>query len=189
MIATVAFSANLFVAPASYFQNRYLDDVRGYSAAGIALFTLATATPASIGFVVGGRMADTTGRRRMLAISLPLATTLLVLSFMTGGWPMWVAAFGGGLVGGMAYPAFAVYRTELFPTARRGQAGGTIAATALVGGSIGLLLAGWLLSRGWTYGSVMGTLALGQVAAATIVFTTYPETAHRSLEEINPQDA
>ena len=35
----------------------------------------------------------------------------------------------------------------------------------------------------------MGLLACGQVVAALIVFTTYPETAHRSLEEINPQDA
>ena len=35
-----AFFANLFVAPASFFQNRYLDDVRGYTGGGIALFTL-----------------------------------------------------------------------------------------------------------------------------------------------------
>ncbi len=189
IITSVAFMANLFVAPASYFQNRYLDDVRGYSGSGIALFTIATATPASIGFVVGGRVADTTGRRRLLALSLPIATALLVASFTTGGWPMWMAAFGGGLIGGMAYPAFSVYRTELFPTARRAQAGGLIAAMALIGGSIGLLLAGELLDRGWSYGAVMATLAIAQVFAALIVFTTYPETAHRSLEELNPEDA
>ena len=189
IIAVVAFMANLFIAPASYFQNRYLSDVRGYSAAGISLFTLTTATPASLGFVVGGRIADTAGRRRLLATALPVATALLVISFATHGWPMWLAAFGGGLVGGMAYPAFAVYRTELFPTGRRGQAGGLIAATALVGGSLGLIVAGALLDRGWSYARVMGMLAIAQVAAAVIVYTTYPETAHRSLEEINPQDA
>ena len=189
IIATVAFTANLFIAPASYFQNRYLSDVRGYSAAGISLFTLATATPASLGFVLGGRVADTTGRRRLLAVSLPAATLLLVASFTVGGWPMWLAAFAGGLVAGMAYPAFAVYRTELFPTGRRGQAGGVIVATALIGGSLGLIAAGVLLDLGWSYGAVMGTLALGQAVAATIVLTSYPETAHRSLEEINPEDA
>jgi MFS family permease len=189
IIASVAFIANLFIAPASYFQNRYLDDVRGYSGAGIALFTLTTATPASIGFVLGGRLADIRGRRRVLALSLPLATAMLVISFMVGGWPMWVAAFFAGLIGGIAYPAFAVYRTELFPTGRRGQAGGMLAAMALIGGSLGLIAAGLLLDRGWSYGSVMGMLASGQVLAALIVFLTYPETAHRSLEEINPQDA
>jgi MFS family permease len=189
IISSVAFIANLFIAPASYFQNRYLDDVRGYSATGITMFTLTTATPASLGFVLGGRMADTRGRRRVLALSLPFATAALVVSFMVGGWPMWLAAFCGGLIGGMAYPAFAVYRTELFPTGRRGQAGGMLAAMALIGGSIGLIVAGQLLDRGWSYGRVMGTLACGQVVAAIIVFVTYPETAHRSLEDINPEDA
>jgi MFS family permease len=185
----VAASANLFVAPASFFQNRYLDDVRGYSGAGIALFTLATATPASVGFVIGGRIADTTGRRRVLAATMPAATALLVLSFIVGGPLMWASAFLGGLLGGVAYPAFAVYRTEMFPTGRRGQAGGLLATAALLGGSVGLLLAGWLLDQGWSYGQVMALLATGQVVAATIVLARYPETAHRALEDINPEDA
>lgn len=189
IIASVAFIANLFIAPASFFQNRYLDDVRGYTSTGITLFTITTATPASLGFVLGGRLADTRGRRRVLALSLPVATAALVVSFSVGHWPMWLAAFLGGLIGGMAYPAFSVYRNELFPTGRRGQTSGIIAAMALVGGSIGLIIAGVLLDRGWSYGAVMGLLACGQVVAALIVFTTYPETAHRSLEEINPQDA
>lgn len=188
-IAAVAFMGNLFVAPASYFQNRYLDDVRGYSGAGIAAFTIVTATPASIGFVLGGRLADTAGRRRVLTLAIPGATTGLVVSFMVSGWPMWAAAFIGGLVAGIAYPAFAVYRAELFPTGRRGQAGGFIAAMALVGGSVGLVIAGVMLDRKWSYGTTMGTLALAQVVTAGIVFFTYPETAHRTLEELNPVDA
>jgi MFS family permease len=189
MIAGVGLAANLFVAPASYFQNRYLDDVRGYSGAGIALFTIATATPASVGLVLGGRLADTRGRRRLLGTALPASTALLICSFfLSGGW-MWTAAFFGGLLGGVAYPAFAVYRTELFPTARRGQVGGFVAATGLVGGSVGLITAGVLLDRGWSYGSVMAMLGTGQLVAATIVLLTFPETAHRALEDLNPDDA
>jgi len=189
IIATVAFSANLFVASASYFQNRYLHNVRGYSGAGIAAFTLTTATPASLGFVIGGRIADTTGRRRLLATTMPIATTMLVLSFCVGGPLMWLSAFLAGLLGGISYPAFSVYRTELFPTTRRGQAGGLLTAAALLGGSIGLLIAGRLLHDGWSYGAAMALLALGQVVAATVVWFTYPETAHRTLEELNPADA
>ena len=49
IIASVAFIANLFIAPASFFQNRYLDDVRGYSSTGITLFTITTATPGVAG--------------------------------------------------------------------------------------------------------------------------------------------
>ena len=187
-IATVAFLGNLFVAPASYFQNRYLDDVRGYSGAGIALFTIATATPASLGFVLGGRLADTAGRRRVLSLAIPLATCGAVVSFTVGGWVMWAAAFLGGLVAGTGFPAFAVYRTEMFPTGRRGQAGGMLAALALVGGRFGLILAGMLLDHGWSYGATMGLLATAQLVTASIVFLTYPETAHRTLEELNPAD-
>ena len=120
----VAVLANMFVAPASFFQNRYLEDVRGYSAALIALFTLATATPAGIGLIVGGRLADVRGRRRLLAVALPLATALIVVSFAVGGAPMWLARSLGGFVGAIAYPALAVYRAELFPTGNRGRAPG-----------------------------------------------------------------
>lgn len=188
-IASVFIFANLFVAPASFFQNRYLDEVRGYSGAGIALFTVATATPASLGFVLGGRIADVVGRRRVLAVAMPLGTALLTASFLVGGAPMWWFAGFGGLAGGAAYPAFAVYRTELFPTARRGQIGGYIAALALAGGSVGLLATGALLDRGWSYFHVMATLAAGQVVATIIAVSSYPETAHRVLEELNPEDA
>ena len=44
-LATVAACANFFVAPASFFQNRYLREVRGFDAWMIAIFTLTTATP------------------------------------------------------------------------------------------------------------------------------------------------
>jgi MFS family permease len=189
IISSVAFFGNLFIAPASYFQNRYLDDVRGFNGATIAIFTLATATPASIGFVIGGKLADLRGRRLILATMVPSATSALVVSFWVGGWPMWVAAFIGGLFAGVAYPAFAVYRSELFPTGRRGRAGGFIVTLGLAGGSIGILIAGQLLDRGWSYGTTMSLLALAQVVTATVVFTTYPETAHRTLEELNPEDA
>ncbi len=89
--SAVAFSANLFVAPASFFQNRYLDDVRGYSGGGIALFTIVTATPFGIGVLVGGRIADRTGRRVLGAVSVLIGTTLIVTSFGVAGWQMWLS--------------------------------------------------------------------------------------------------
>ena len=54
VLASVALLANLFVAPASLFQNGYLKDIRGFSATTIAIFTIATATPAGIGLILGG---------------------------------------------------------------------------------------------------------------------------------------
>jgi MFS family permease len=187
-IAAVAIGANFFIAPASAFQNRYLDEVRGFSASTIAVFTLLTATPAGLGLVVGGKLADVRGRRRVVAFGLPTATALVLTSFVVGGPPMWLAAFGGGFVGGIAYPALAVYRAELFPTGNRGRAAGILTTAALLGGIGGLQLVGRLLDRGLSYGAVIGVTALGQVAAVLVVWWKFPETAHRTLEELNPED-
>jgi MFS family permease len=188
-LATVAVAANVFVAPASFFQNAYLRDARGFSGSLIAVFTIATATPAGIGLVIGGRTADVRGRRRLLATALPVATILIVVSFAVAGAPMWVAAFAGGFVGSLAYPALAVYRAELFPTGNRGRAAGLLTASALLGGIGGLLLAGALLDGGWPHARVMALLALGQVVVVVTVLSSFPETAHRELEDLNPEDA
>jgi methionine-rich copper-binding protein CopC len=34
----------------------------------------------------------------------------------------------------------------------------------------------------------MGLLALGQIVVVITVLTSFPETAHRGLEELNPED-
>jgi MFS family permease len=189
VLAVVAVCVNFFVAPASAFQNRYLDEVRGFSASEIAVFTLVTATPAGLGLVIGGKLADIRGRRRLIALTIPIATVLILGSFIVAGPPMWFAAFGGGFVGGIAYPALAVYRAELFPTGNRGRAAGMVTAAALLGGIAGLQLVGRLLDGGATYGGVIGIVALGQLVAVVVVLTRFPETAHRTLEDLNPEDA
>lgn len=186
-IAAVSFFANIFVAPASFFQNRYLDEVRGLSATAVTIFTIGTATPAALGFVVGGRIADVHGRKRLLVAALPMATALLIWSFSASGIGLWLGAFGAGFTGGIAYPAFAVYRTEMFPTGNRGRAAGLITASALVGGSFGLLASGRLLDNGWSYGKTMALMAIGEVVAVLIILTRYPETAHKDLDELNPE--
>jgi MFS family permease len=188
-MAAIAFFGNLFVAPASFFQNRYLDEVRGFSGFGITLFTIATATPAAIGLMLGGRLADNYGRRVVGAVSLVSGSALIAVHFAVGGPAMWLSAVIGGIVLGVAVPALVVYRTELFPTANRGRAGGVITTSALIGGIIGLIITGLAVEGGNTYGSVLGMLALGQVVVAALVLRRLPESAHRELEELNPEDA
>jgi MFS family permease len=188
LLGIVAVAANLFIAPASFFQNAYLREVREYSATMIAIFTLVTATPAAIGLILGGRIADLRGRKALIALALPVSTVLLVLAFSVGGAPMWIATFGGGLLASLAYPALAVYRSELFPTAHRSRAAGLLTTVALLGGIIGLLLAGAALEANWGYGPIMAVLALGQAIVVITVLSSYPETARRSLEDLNPSD-
>ena len=35
----------------------------------------------------------------------------------------------------------------------------------------------------------VGLVALGQVIVVSVVLTRFPETAHRELEDLNPEDA
>ena len=189
LVAATLICGNFFIAPASFFQNRYLNDVRGLSATMVAVFTLCTATPAALGLVVGGRLADLHGRRRLIAGAIPIATGALVVSFTVAGPAMWAGAFVGGFVGGIAYPALAVYRAELFPTGNRGRANGWLTASALGGGILGILLVGQLADRDVPYSQAIGLVALGQLVVVVLVLTRFPETAHRSLEELNPEDS
>lgn len=184
----VAFFGNMLLSPASFFQNTFLKDERGFSAGMVSLFTIVTATPAVIGLVVGGRVADRSGRRRLAVVCAPTGALLIALSFTFSGPLMWWSAIIGAIVAAAAYPPLAVYRTELFPTGNRGRAAYLILASALLGGSISLLLTGAIVDGGTPYGPVMLALVGGPVVVALIVAFTYPETARRELEELNPED-
>ena len=116
---------NLFVAPASAFQNRYLKNERGYSASRISLLTLVTNTPGGIGIIAGGRLADMRGRRIVGSVALFGGTLCTVWFFFASGWTLWVASTIGAIVGAAAVPALGVYSAELLPdvAARPGQRG------------------------------------------------------------------
>ena len=186
-ICSVVFLTNLYIATASIFQNRYLKDDRDYSAALVAIFTVVTSSPASLGLILGGRIADERGRRILGTVLVPIGAFLLALSFSVSGPLMWVVAILGGFAFGMSYPALAVYRGELFPTGVRGLAGGIIMTSALVGGSLGLIGAGRVLDTGVSYGTVMMCLVLGPLVASLVVWFRYPETAHLELEDITTE--
>jgi MFS family permease len=188
LLSAVAFAGNIFIAPASFFQNRYLTDVHGFSGGMIAVFSIAVGTPAAIGLILGGRIADTSGRKRLIAVALPLSTAAVVGAYSFGGPALWLFALLGGIFGSAAYPALAVYRAELFPTGNRSSAAALVTAAALIGGIGGLLATGWLLDADHSYSSVMMMLAGGQIVVTVLVVTAYPETAHRELEDLNPED-
>jgi MFS family permease len=180
---------NLFVAPASAFQNRYLKNERGFSASRISALTLLTNTPGGIGIIVGGRLADLRGRRIVGSIALFGGTVCTVWFFFAQGWTMWLASAIGAIVGAASVPALGVYSAELFPTSLRGKANAAITVLALIGSGIGLVAAGAMSDRWGEFAPGMALLALGPMMVCALVLKLYPETAHRELEELNPEDA
>jgi MFS family permease len=189
LLAVASFFALIFLAPASQFQNEFLRSEHGFSAAQIALFTVLTTTPGGVGIVVGGRLADLRGRRPIGAIGTVGGALLLALSYQVGGAALWATATIGTLVAAMTVPALGVYGPELFPTSLRGRANGLITLAGVIGSSTGLLIAGRLADRWDAFGPGMALLAIGPLIVAALVLTLYPETAHRELEELNPEDA
>ncbi len=189
LLGISAVLANLYLAPYSQFSNRFLRSDLGFSGGRIGLFSVVVGTPAAIGIVAGGRIADVRGRRIVAAVALIGGTACtLAFFFSGGGWTLWVWATIGGVLSAAAVPALGVYRPELFPTGLRGKANGLISLSALVGSAIGLTGAGVMSDRFGDIGPAMAILAAGPFALAVLVLIAYPETAHRQLEELNPED-
>lgn len=176
-----------FATPASQLQNEFLRDERGMSATAIALFTLLTVTPAGIGVVIGGHIADTRGRRIIGAIGVSGGAVLTTAIYFASGWMMWLWSLIAGIVGSVALPVLAVYGPELFPTSLRGRANGIVTLFNVVGSTLGLLIAGQLADHlGVARG--LGLLLVGPLILGGLFLTLYPETARRDLDELNPED-
>lgn len=189
LLAASALLLALFTAPAAQLMNEFLREERGFSAARISLFTLLTNTPGGIGIVIGGRLADTRGRRMVGAIGVIGGVAFTVAMVLSSGWPMWALSALGAVVGAMVVPSLGVYGPELFPTSLRGKANGAITILGVTGSVVGLFVAGYLVERWGGLGPALTVLAIGPLAMAILVLVAYPETVHRELEELNPEDA
>jgi MFS family permease len=188
MLAVSGLLLALFTAPASQLLNEFLRDEQGYAAWEITAFSILTNTPGGIGLVIGGRLADTRGRRPVGAFGVAAGSLLTVAMVLLGGAPMWILSIAAAIAGAMVVPAIGVYGPELFPTSLRGRANGVLYLLAVVGSVTGLLVAGVLSERWDGLGPALALLSLGPLAMAVMVLVAYPETAHLELEELNPED-
>jgi MFS family permease len=188
LLAVAAFLILVFAAPASQFQNEFLRDERGFSALRITIFTLLSGTPAGLGVWFGGRLAEGVGRRRVGAVGLAGGAVLVGLSFLSHGAPLWALSIVGTMLAGLTVPAMRIYGPELFPTRLRARANGITTLVGVTGSVVGVLIAGTVGDR-YGLGLPIAALALAPIIVAVLVITVYPETANRTLEELNPRDA
>jgi putative MFS transporter len=179
----------LFIAPASQYQTVFLRRERGFSAARISLFAIGTNVWGGIGIVAGGRLADVRGRRVVAAVGIVGGVGCTVLMFFAAGWTIWAWSVIASIVGAVTVPALGVYGPELFPTSLRGRANGIISGLGRVGSVLGLVVIALLVNDGEPLAPIIALLAIGPALLAVLVLAAYPETAHRELEDLNPEDA
>ena len=188
LLGSVFFLVAFFLSPIDWFRNEYLREEHGFSASQISLFVITTATPGGIGLYFAGRIADLRGRRVVIATAVTVGLGSIVAFYNGQGAMLWVFALGATIVASGLLPALGVFRGEMFPTAIRARAGALAAIMGVVGGSLGILLAGWLRSQWGAFGPVIVLLWIGPLIAAAIVWFRFVEGANRELEELNPED-
>lgn len=177
----------MFAAPASTLNTDYLREVHDFSAERVTLFKLVTSTPIGIGVVIAGWLADRRGRKIIGAIGITFGALFTVLEYNSSGSLLWASAIIGTVVGGAVVPTLGVYGPELFGTLRRGRNNAITTMAGVLGSVSGLLGASWLLDR-TDYGTTFMFLAIGPLIVAGLLLFVFPETARKSLEDINPED-
>ncbi|HLF41680.1 MAG TPA: MFS transporter, partial [Acidimicrobiia bacterium] len=188
VLVAASFLFAIFSAPTSQFTNRYLQDVRDFSGLDITIFRAITqGFPGFIGIVIGGRLAETKGRRPVAAWALTAGTLAEISFLLFGGAALWVSSAAAIVLGGIAAPALGAFSGELFPTEIRGTANGLLLVAGVIGSVVGLLTAG-VLSDHIGLGPALAILGVPSLLAAAVLIPKLPESAARPLDEVSPSE-
>jgi len=174
---------NVFMAITLAFSiERLVGDV-GLATTVAVLLSLLGGTAGSMGFFLGGRLADTIGRRSTSIISLALVLTGGLTLYWSESVPVLAGAITVGTFGSFAFvPSAASHRTELFPTAFRTTANAAGAYFGMIGSAIGLLIGRFTIdSIGLSQTvTVLGLGVVGGVALTMLL----PETQGQELDSV-----
>jgi MFS family permease len=190
LILALGFLIQAFALPTSQFLNQFLRTERGYSAPHIVLYNVFTTIPGALGLFGGGRLADRYGRKVVAGFAMVVGSAAMVGGYLTWGWEMWAFHMVAQVLAGALIPATAILGPEIFPTTLRATAFGAFTVSQSVGSVLGLLVVG-LLSEPAYFGKLgipIAIVSAGPFLMALILLRWFPETAHRELEEINPED-
>ena len=179
-IAGVSFFVSAFSAPAfDFVLERLINDLAWESSAARFLLIAASGLGA-FGLLIGGRMADQTGRRPTAAIALALGLAGgLGFYFLDSGWFLALAIFIATLGATMLTPALGALRAELFPTRVRATSAGWVTNAAILGSIGGFLLGSVLIDR-IGLPLTVASLSVGLVFAILLVLRL-PETKGMDL--------
>ena len=187
VLVVTGFLFAIFAAPSSQLTNDYLSDVRGFSGLDITIFRAITqGFPGLVGIAIGGRLAETRGRRPVAAIALFAGTAAQMIFFLYGSVVLWVSSAAAITLGGIAAPALGAFSGEMFPTEIRGTANAFLVVAGVSGAAVGLLFTGNLSGR-LGRGEAIALTGIASLVASLLVLRL-PETADRALDEVSPSE-
>lgn len=189
LVGVLALFSALYGSPAGRFQGRYIQNALGYTPGMYVLFTVVTTLPGGAGMIIGGRLADSIGRRKVGITAATVGATSQALLYWLSGAPLWIASSIGSLISAMWIPALGSYTTELFPTSLRSSASTVSHAVGMGSGAAGTFVAGLLIVSLGGYAPAILVLLPFALISAFLMYLFFPETARRELEEISPDIA
>ena len=179
----------IFAVPAGQFQTQFLRDERHYSALAISLLEQLSGTLGGLGVLVGGRMADTRGRRPVGVACVGGATLFTLAAYLTHAWLMWASATASQFFLYAAAPVLGVYGAELFATKAMARSAGLVSAASSVGAVAGLVLMGWWASKMGSFAPALALLAAGPAVLLVLLLLAYPESAGGNLDDLSADRA
>jgi MFS family permease len=156
--------------------------VHGFSPAGVSALLVTASAAGFLGWILGGRLSDQLGRRRVAAIGFGAGGIGQALLYTTPALVPAIAVMILGNATGMA--VLYSYATELFPTHLRATARAWIGYIGVLGATAGLGLVGMLSELAGGAAAILTGLSAGNLIAAVLLVAFLPETRARDLEAI-----
>lgn len=182
-----ALAASVYGSPAARFQGRYIQNALGYTPGLYVIFTVVTTLPAAPGMLLGGRLADTVGRKTVGILAASVGAVSQALLYWLSGPALWISSAIGSFVGAMWIPAMGSFSTELFPTSLRANASSATSVAGMAGGAAGSWLAGYLIVTMGSYGGAITALLPAALISGFLVLLLFPETKGKELHDISPE--
>jgi EmrB/QacA subfamily drug resistance transporter len=136
-----------------------------------------------------GAFGDKFGRRRLMLIGFAVFILGSVWASLADSVGVLIAArVVGGVGAAMIFPGTLSTLTSAMPVSRRGTAIGMWTASASLGGTIGMLVAGALVENFW-FGSIFLAMAIAAAVVALMTVVFVPETNDPEHANIDPPGA
>ncbi len=190
LLAALAFLTSMFSAPSASLTNTFLHDERHFSNSAVALFrTVTNGIPGVVGLVLGGRLAESRGRRPVTVVALFVATVIQVIFFLSSGVALWITSTFAIIGTGASTLTLGTLDAELFPTETRGTSNSLLLVCGVAGSAAGLGLAALLTDPLGGLGRAIAVCGIAPLLAAIFLAPKLPETAGRGLDDVSPSEA